>query len=658
MSNARNGLKTLAELFSGAHFLIPDYQRGYAWGKEQCEDFWKDIELLGESARHYGGQLILDLQASEEDHATRYVVVDGQQRLTSAIVALRAFVDATAKSELAEIQQFRTSVESLFHFEESESGVRDYKFGYADQGTSHIYLLGGIFADPRYVTAVAAKRTLYTENLRSAYELFTKRMSELDEPEQLAFARKLSDSLHFNVFHVDPQFDIHVAFETINNRGKHLSQLELLKNRLIYISTILGQRPGVDARLGGDMRAEINEWWSSIYSWLGNDPNCQLDDDEFLRTHWIAYFGYDKSESDAMHAKLFDDVFAVHRVMTGELTADDVRKYVRSLGQAATLWHYIHSPVPHLPSETVLWLERIERLRWGSFKPLVLSAFQALAALKPLVVSQPQSAAEYFGQVDPLLRQVERFIFMIFYVSERRAHTGKADIYRQAHRLHRTIEAGNFEEISSELEATVRFVGALNDNDDGDVRKHSVAGDYFDDWPGYFDLASFRDAAKRRLDRDDGYYGWDFTRAVLFEYELSLQGSTRPTKVDWKDASFKSVEHIYPQKPEDDSWTSRFPFDGRQERMRRMWRNSLGNLLLLSCEVNASLSNHPFAEKKKKYATGSYSENEVAQDYLVWSTNSVIKRGSALLEFAEKRWGFSFAAWKIRYEDCLRTDKR
>lgn len=44
----------------------------------------------------------------------------------------------------------------------------------------------------------------------------------------------------FNVYQINDSFDIFVAFEIINNRGKPLSSLELLKNRLIYLSAKLG----------------------------------------------------------------------------------------------------------------------------------------------------------------------------------------------------------------------------------------------------------------------------------------------------------------------------------------------------------------------------------------------------------------------------------
>lgn len=43
----------------------------------------------------------------------------------------------------------------------------------------------------------------------------------------------------FNLHEIEDDFDVFVAFETMNNRGKKLSNLELLKNRLIYLTTYM-----------------------------------------------------------------------------------------------------------------------------------------------------------------------------------------------------------------------------------------------------------------------------------------------------------------------------------------------------------------------------------------------------------------------------------
>ena len=50
-------LENLNQIFNKKIFRIPDFQRGYSWGKEQLDDFWGDIELLSENEVHYTGLL-------------------------------------------------------------------------------------------------------------------------------------------------------------------------------------------------------------------------------------------------------------------------------------------------------------------------------------------------------------------------------------------------------------------------------------------------------------------------------------------------------------------------------------------------------------------------------------------------------------------------
>src|SRR5258707_470769 len=98
--------KSLDSLFKEKIFRIPDYQRGYAWQPEQLKDFWEDLVNLSEKRSHYTGVLTLKLlpaaETSEdqkefwlvEDHSySVYHIVDGQQRLTTFVIFLQAFVD-------------------------------------------------------------------------------------------------------------------------------------------------------------------------------------------------------------------------------------------------------------------------------------------------------------------------------------------------------------------------------------------------------------------------------------------------------------------------------------------------------------------------------------------------------------------------------------
>ena len=54
-----NELQSLSTLYQNRLFLIPDYQRGFAWKKDQLTDFWEDLINLHPERVHYTGLLSL-----------------------------------------------------------------------------------------------------------------------------------------------------------------------------------------------------------------------------------------------------------------------------------------------------------------------------------------------------------------------------------------------------------------------------------------------------------------------------------------------------------------------------------------------------------------------------------------------------------------------
>ncbi|MDE6142674.1 MAG: DUF262 domain-containing protein, partial [Muribaculaceae bacterium] len=57
---ANKTLLSLFEIFNNRIFRIPDFQRGYSWGKQQLDEFWEDIQNLSIGKSHYIGQLTVD----------------------------------------------------------------------------------------------------------------------------------------------------------------------------------------------------------------------------------------------------------------------------------------------------------------------------------------------------------------------------------------------------------------------------------------------------------------------------------------------------------------------------------------------------------------------------------------------------------------------
>ena len=101
----------------------------------------------------------------------------------------------------------------------------------------------------------------------------------------------------FNLHEIDDDYDVFVAFETMNNRGKRLTNLELLKNRLIYLTTLYDDDV-FDEKDKSALRKKINDAWKEVYYQLGRNKSVPLSDDDFLRAHWIIYFRYSRKRGD------------------------------------------------------------------------------------------------------------------------------------------------------------------------------------------------------------------------------------------------------------------------------------------------------------------------------------------------------------------------
>src|SRR5207244_3453654 len=117
----------------------------------------------------------------------------------------------------------------------------------------------------------------------------------------------------FNEYIIKDEFDVFVAFETMNNRGKTLSDLELLKNRLIYLTTLYIDSE-LDTAERKSLRDTVNDAWKEVYRQLGRNKTRPLNDDDFLQAHWTMYFKYSRQTGRDYIRFLLDEQFTPQRV--------------------------------------------------------------------------------------------------------------------------------------------------------------------------------------------------------------------------------------------------------------------------------------------------------------------------------------------------------
>ena len=670
-----NELQPLSQLFQNKLFRIPDYQRGYAWQQPQLVDFWDDLINLQEDRYHYTGLLSLknlkrretaswgnDLWLVELGYRPCHIV-DGQQRLTTFVILLNEIVvfvrnlpenKGKTDSEIVLGYEVLSSiVEKYICRKRPPHGmITTYLFGYEVDNPSAEYLKYKVFGENHSGTV---NETYYTKNLKFAKTFFADNIAALYAAEGIdsisQLYRKLTLRLMFNIHEIDDDYDVFVAFETMNNRGKKLTNLELLKNRLIYLTTLYGDDK-CDQTDKEALRKRINDAWKEVYFQLGRNENTPLSDDEFLRAHWIIYFAYSRKKGDDYIRFLLrkfsaknifekkhiltedvsatvsndtdadedqDDTVEVDAAVISKLEPVEIRDYVNSLMDMAKFWYDTYFPYESqiITDEEKRWIDRLNRIGIGHFRPLVA-----------VVLSRAKdSTAEIRLAV---FKSIERFLFVCFRLGTFNASYRSSEYYRAT----RSIYLGqmSLEEITQDINQTV----------DADME---------------FAISNFVTRIEKRFGSGDGYYGWGSLRYFMFEYEYSLTVKHGIPKITWEmfsktEKDKVSIEHILPQTPTKLYWRNQFRQFTTDE--IKTLSGALGNLLPLSQSVNSGLQNDSFEDKKhpqstgrRGYRDGSHSEIEVSKE-ADWDANRIYDRSVKLLQFMEQRWNISFTAENLK----------
>ena len=631
-------LQSLSEIFNNRIFRIPDFQRGYSWEERQLDDFWEDLQNLHPNKIHYIGLLTVepinnsDIQNVEKwkddlwllkKGMTAYYVIDGQQRLTTLIILLHEILRTFSEDEGINFGS-KSEWTERFLYRSFNQIYKSFVFGYEKDNPSDEFFKTRIL-EQESSAADKYPETLYTANLMFAKEYFAKKLKNLSRERKEEIFDKAVNKLKFNYYEIDDSLDIYVTFETMNNRGKDLSHLELLKNRLIYLSTLLHESDDTKSRL----RKDINETWKTVYEYLGKNKENPLDDDVFLFNHWIMYYTYDRSQSDVYADFLLKRKFTAKNVLNGLLTINDIKDYIDSLAKCVKKWYYIYNIEQSDYSERIKeQIQKLDRVGMGAFPPMIMAVFTK------------ESREDLIWD---FLDACERFNFLVFAISHRSSNTQNSNIYRMT----REYYMGDTDIVT--ITANIDF---LTDGEDENYYR------------GWFDLERFRNHIKELFLKNDkdGFYSWNGLRYFLYEYELFLQNNAN-TKVRWEDFSKRSkedtIEHIFPQSATSEYWKEHFGHLKPSE--KRLYLNSLGNLLLLSRSKNSKLQNFDFDRKKCLknkdgkdigYYNGSYSEIEVSKQ-IEWTPEQIKERGLLMLQFMEDRWKFRFSDWDINKEDIL-----
>lgn len=366
------------------------------------KDFWNDLEHVSKLGNkfHYMHSLTLrGLENELEDSA--FEIIDGQQRLATSLILLGL---------LAKITQHKDPKYDSMNLE----SVLSYKY----YGLSEAFR--AIMGEEKDLEKF--QTSFYAKNLIDACAFFKEKISDTPMETLEKMFDVLTKKMLFSVAELnDNRIDPFSSFETINNRGKDLSTLELFKNRLHFVAHKICNGQKLET-----LQQEINKTYTIIYDDLRSFEDNDLE--RFLK-HFVAY--YYGENSNKFKERLLEMEFNAHRKYDDANLDDEYDKIdelLFYLSYSSKVWNFLHTldekattlifndnkklEIEITPKTRTLLdkMRRLNALSDNAFLPLLLSLFTI-----QLVGKQPYTTKELEG----LLEYLERFGFLIYGVAGR-----------------------------------------------------------------------------------------------------------------------------------------------------------------------------------------------------------------------------------------------
>jgi uncharacterized protein with ParB-like and HNH nuclease domain len=230
----------LKSFFQGSYqYTIPFFQRSYVWKKDNWDELWDSIteeaeELKNQNdSEHFIGTVIIKQLLSPTLGVTNFELIDGQQRLTTICLLLRAIKDAL-QSEATQ-----NYINNLLVFQDA-------------YGNEHIRIKHSKIDTKYFSKVILSKDQNQSLNLNSfkeeslgaynniekCYVFYSVKLKSIDQESVMRIVTVILEKLPIIHMALSKEDDVQQIFDTINSLGIKLTTGELLKNYLFSFKLV------------------------------------------------------------------------------------------------------------------------------------------------------------------------------------------------------------------------------------------------------------------------------------------------------------------------------------------------------------------------------------------------------------------------------------
>jgi hypothetical protein len=208
---------SVGEIFNSGRYIIPIYQRNYAWGEPEITQLIQDIWDFADSDKRLSNYYIGTLVVYErhKDDEVIYETIDGQQRLTTLNILLCVLH-----------REFKGRIDNVISY------TQNLSFDSRKKSTETLTVISRPTNDLQYVQSID-----YNPNIQQAYldiEKLLKRLLDTDE-KLTRFYNFLKEKVHIMRVSVPEDTDLNHYFEIMNSRGEQLEKHEILKAKMLEV---------------------------------------------------------------------------------------------------------------------------------------------------------------------------------------------------------------------------------------------------------------------------------------------------------------------------------------------------------------------------------------------------------------------------------------
>ena len=322
-------------------FLVPLFQRPYTWDESRWKVLWADLVELSEDETdshrakpHFMGSLVTVPTRSVPEGVTKFLLIDGQQRLTTLQVLLAALRDSARglPGALAE------KLEKSHLVNQFEEGLDHFKLLPTQTNGDRKAFLALINGEPMVDS---------DSRVAKAYDWFQKKLKSRGSPDAERLASIILRRLSLVSIVLDHDDNPHLIFESLNYKGEPLTQGDLIRNYFLMRVPV------------ADQEKLFERCWEPMQLRLKDELS------EFVRRFLMRQGAIVKK----------GEIYRTLKERTDELAPDGIAAFLDELLRSAVHYHRLLDPAQELNPDLHPRLRRFERLDVSVVWPLLLNLY-------------------------------------------------------------------------------------------------------------------------------------------------------------------------------------------------------------------------------------------------------------------------------------------